>query len=119
MIKHVRIFALPIAACALLLSAGLNADDAVDQNKEVLSLSELDLTEKASDNYFGDGWYGALGLYSNAICETNPTIWFCITALDAPVIEVPFFGGFGGGGEERRNRRHHRRHHERHPGGDR
>lgn len=110
MMRHAKIFSLPIAICALFLSAGTSAELAVEKDKEALEVSHLDLEDSSADAFFGDGWYGALSLIGNGICETNPTYFFCLTAFDAPVLEVPGVGGWGGdgGGHHRHKRRHHR-----------
>lgn len=86
-----RIFILPALAAAFLLCSGINAENYVSNSDS----SELELIENASDAFFGDGWYGSMGLYGNQICATNPTLPFCITAMDAPVLEVPIGGGWG------------------------
>lgn len=101
MLKHARIFILPLAASALLLSSGISA---MPEQDVALDLSDLDLDEGYTDTFFGEGWYGDLNLRGNCLCASNPTLPFCITALDAPVLEVPGWGGFGDFG-------HHRRHH--------
>lgn len=110
MMTHAKIFTLPLAACALFLSASLSAELASDRDKEALEVSDIDLLDATADAFFGDGWYGDLSLVGNGICETNPTFFFCLTALDAPVLEVPAWGGWGGGGggHHRHKRRHHR-----------
>src|SRR5262245_15607731 len=111
MIKHVRIFTL--AACALLVSAGLSAEEKAIN--EALEGNDVDLIDEASESFFGDGWYGDLGHWSNFICENDPTLFFCITALDAPVLEVPLLTTWGGGFHHRSHHRHHHKHHKHGP----